>query len=135
MFSFSYYSLNYILTCIFCHKKYDDSVTLAAEKRGAVHRSRNERRSLQSTAKDQKRLRRALATVQEEREVLHQRQTRRVGREVASESYKRMIFRFEEVFSADLSIFMMQLNSHTVSGTMANLAVRLDWNGFITANM
>ncbi|KAG7346153.1 Spc97 / Spc98 family protein [Nitzschia inconspicua] len=114
---------------------YDDSINLAAEKRGAVQRNLNERGSLPAAARDTKKLRRALDSTKEERLMLHQRQTRRVGREVCSESYKRMIHRFEEVFSADLALFMMQLNSHTSSGTVANLAMRLDWNGFLTATI
>lgn len=67
--------------------------------------------------------------------MLHHRQTRRVGREVCGESYKRMVHRFEEVFTADLAVFMMQLNTHTASGTVANLGMRLDWNGFVTASI
>ena len=74
-------------------------------------------------------------SVKEERDILLQRQTRRVGREICSESYKRMIRRFEEVFSADLSAFMRQLNTHTSSGIVANLGIRLDWNGFVTNNI
>jgi gamma-tubulin complex component 2 len=112
---------------------YDDSFHLAAEKRGAVQRNLNQRVfSKSSTAPDKKKLRRALISVKEERDILHQRQTRRVGREICSESYKRMIRRFEEVFSADLSAFMIQLNSHTSSGIVANLGIRLDWNSFLS---
>jgi gamma-tubulin complex component 2 len=113
---------------------YDDSFHLAAEKRGAVQRNLNQRVfSKSSTAPDKKKLRRALMSVKEERDILHQRQTRRVGREICSESYKRMIRRFEEVFSADLSAFMIQLNSHTSSsGIVANLGIRLDWNSFLS---
>jgi hypothetical protein len=84
---------------------------------------------------DKKRLSRALASMKEEREAVHHRQTRRVGREVASESYKRMIQRFDEVFNADLADFMMQLNSHTASGIVANLGIRLDYNGYVTSSI
>lgn len=115
--------------------QYDDSINLAAEKRGAVQRNLNERGSLPAAALDKKKLRRALESVKEERLMLHHRQTRRVGREVCSESYKKMVHRFEEVFSADLAVFMMQLNTHTASGMVANLGIRLDWNGFITASI
>jgi hypothetical protein len=100
-----------------------------------VQRNLNERVASQSIAKDKKKLRRSLLLVKEERDILQQRQTRRVGREICSESYKRMICRFEEVFSADLSAFMMQLNSHTSSGIVANLGIRLDWNGYVTKKM
>jgi hypothetical protein len=115
----------------FC-SQYDDSVNIAAQKRGAVQRSLNERGSSQALAVDKGKLLKALSSMKEEREILKQRQTRRVGREVCSESYKRMIDRFEEVFSADLSMFMMALNAHTASGTVANLGIRLDYNGFVT---
>jgi hypothetical protein len=98
-----------------------------------VQRNLNERGTLQTTALDKKKLRMVLTAVKEERQILHQRQTRRVGREVCSESFKRMIHRFEEVFTADLSVFMMQLNAYTASGIVANLGIRLDWNGFVTS--
>lgn len=74
-------------------------------------------------------------SVKEERDILQQRQTRRVGREICSESYKRMIIRFEEVFSVDLLAFMTQLNNHTPSGIVTNLGMRLDWNGFLTTSI
>lgn len=46
-----------------------------------------------------------------------------------------MVQRFDEVFTADLFDVMMQLNSHTASGLVANLGVRLDYNGFVTASI
>jgi hypothetical protein len=97
-----------------------------------VQRNLNERGTLQTAALDKKKLRKVLAAVKEERETIHQRQTRRVGREVCSESYKRMICRFEEVFTADLKNFMRELNTYTASGMVANLGNRLDFNGFIS---
>jgi hypothetical protein len=115
--------------------QYDDSVNLAAEKRVAVQRNLNERGSQQIAAMDKKKLRRALNLVKEERAMLHHRQIRRVGREICSDSYKRMVRRFEEVFSADLALFMMQLNAQNASGMVANLGLRLDWNGFITSSI
>ena len=85
-------------------------------------------------AMDKKALRRSLASSREEREEHMNRQTRRVGREVSSESYMRMVARFEEVFIADLSDFMTLLNRHTATGTMANLGSRLsDYNGCLAA--
>ena len=66
---------------------------------------------------------------------LNERQTRRVGREVISESYQRMVQRFGEVFNADVSDFMKELNRHTASGLVANLGVRLDYNGFVTSSI
>jgi len=116
-------------------KIHDDSFNVAVEKRDAVQRNLNERLSSQPMARDKNKLRGALMSVKEERDILLQRQTRRVGREICGESYKRMIHRFEEVFSADLSAFMIQLNSHTFSGIVANLGIRLDWNGFVTNSM
>jgi hypothetical protein len=86
-------------------------------------------------AQDRKVVRRALASLREERAAVHHRQTRRVGREVASDSYHRMIQRFDEVFNADLADFMMQLNSHTASGIVANLGIRLDYNGYVTGSI
>merc|ERR1711865_88674 len=100
-------------------KIYDDSINLAAEKRGAVQRILNDRRFAHSSAPDKKKLRRALMSLKEERDILQQRQTRRVGREICSDSYKRMIRRFEEVFNTDLSAFMIQLNTQTTSEIIA----------------
>lgn len=80
-------------------------------------------------------MRRAIKSTMKERGALNQRQTRRVGREIISESYKRMVQRFDEVFSADLKDFMMHLNSHTASGLVANLGIRLDYNGYVTASL
>lgn len=84
---------------------------------------------------DKKRLGRALSSLMEERQTVHERQTRRVGREVASVSYKRMVERFDEVFNADLADFMIQLNSHTATGIVANLGIRLDYNGYVTSTI
>ena len=84
---------------------------------------------------DKKRTAKALASLREERQSVLNRQTRRVGREVSSESYKRMVMRFDEVFNADLADFMMLLNSHTSSGIVANLGIRLDYNGYVTSSI
>lgn len=84
---------------------------------------------------DKRALRRALVSTKEERHTIYNRQTRRVGREVSSESYQRMIQRFDAVFNEDLADFITQLNSHATSGIVANLAIRLDYNGFVTASM
>lgn len=100
------------------------------EKRGIVQRNLNDRGTSSKTLAE-KQLNRTLAALRDEREAVHQRQTRRVGREICSESYRRMIQRFDEVFTADLSIFMVQLNTHTSSSTVANLGIRLDYNGFV----
>ena len=114
--------------------QYDDGDNIAAQKRGTIHRNLNERGASQ-IALDKKALRRALITAREERDGVIMRQTRRVGREVSSESYKRMVSRFDEVFNADLADFMIQLNSHTATGVMANLGIRLDYNGYVTASI
>ena len=79
----------------------------------------------------EKQLHETIAALRDEREDVHQRQTRRVRREISSEAYKRMIQRFEEVFTADLAMFMVHLNSRTTSSTVANLGIRLDYNGYV----
>ena len=114
--------------------QYDDSLTRAAEKRGVVQRNLNERGLTQSQS-DKRALRKALASTKEERHAIHQRQVRRVGREVKSDSYKRMVRRFDEVFTQDLAHFMRLLNANTTSGIVANLAIRLDYNGYVTSSM
>lgn len=114
--------------------QYDDSINLAAEKRGVVQRNLNERGTTQN-AMDRPALRRAMASTKEERKTMNNRQTRRVGREVNSESYQRMINRFNEVFDQDLTDFMVQLNANTTSGIVANLGIRLDYNGFLSSTI
>lgn len=112
--------------------QYEDSSNLATEKSEIVHRNLNNRGI--SKARAEKKLHRALSALKEEREAVHHRQTRRVGREVCSESYRRMLERFDVVFSNDVSVFMVQLNTHTSSSTVANLGIRLDFNGFVSKN-
>ena len=82
-----------------------------------------------------KALHKSLNKLKQEQVNYQHRQTRKVGREVSSDSYKRMVSRFDEVFNADLADFMMQLNSHTASGLVANLGIRLDYNGYVTSTI
>merc|ERR1711935_921739 len=63
-------------------KIYDDQFNIAAEKRGAVQRKINERIASQSISRDRKKLQKSMLLVKEERDILLQRQTRRVGREI-----------------------------------------------------
>ena len=104
----------------------------AAEKRGVVQRNLNERGSSQAQL-DRRKLRKALQSTEEERRTIHDRQTRRVGREVNSDSYQRMVHRFDEVFNQDLASFIRELHAHTSSGIVANLGIRLDYNGYVTS--
>ncbi|KAL3942050.1 MAG: hypothetical protein SGBAC_003678 [Bacillariaceae sp.] len=113
---------------------HNDSSILAAEKQLTVQRNLNERGITPGGTK-KKTIHRELMSTKKEREALNDRQTRRVGREVISESYQRMVGRFAEVFNADVSDFMKQLNQHTASGLVANLGVRLDYNGFVTSSI
>ena len=113
------------------NKKYEDNNNLATEKRRRVQENLNDR----GVSKEKRALRRALTASREERVMHVQKQNRKVGREVSSESYIRMVERFDEVFSADLADFMIQLNSHTATGIMANLAIRLDYNGYVTSSI
>ena len=113
--------------------QHDDGDRNAAEKRVAVQRNLNERSAGRPVNKEA--LRKTLVANKEKREgqIIHQ--TQRVGREIASDSYKRMVTRFDEVFNADLADFMVHLNSHTATGIMANLGIRLDYNGYITSSI
>jgi tRNA U34 5-carboxymethylaminomethyl modifying enzyme MnmG/GidA len=114
--------------------QYDDSLNLAAEKRGVVQRNLNERGPSQVQA-DKRALRLSLSATREERQSIQNRQTRRVGREISSDSYQRMVRRFDEVFSQELASFMNELNTHSSSGVVANLGIRLDYNGYVTGTM
>ena len=80
-------------------------------------------------------LRRIVAQDQEERRHRIEKQTTRVERELHNESYKRMIKRYCEVFDANLSEFMQTLQSESkgqFQSHIANLCIRLDFNGFFT---
>lgn len=67
-----------------------------------------------------------------------QKQAARVERELANETYKRMIMRFDEVFSENLAEFMKLLLSASNEehhSQKANLCIRLDYNGYVTKQM
>lgn len=66
-----------------------------------------------------------------------QRQSARVEREVSGEPYRRMLSRFEEVFTKNLRDFMVQLNSSNdlLHTHKTNLCIRLDYNGYITNSL
>jgi hypothetical protein len=67
-----------------------------------------------------------------------QKQAARVERELANESYKLMIARFDEVFSENLAQFMTQLlaaSNEEHHSQKANLCIRLDYNGYVTRQM
>lgn len=155
-------------------KIYDDSDNIATEKQIAIQRSLNDRLSGSfdiSTSKEskssnpmdsvmndssernpQKRKKKLINTklnrIKIERQDRIQKQLNRVQRELSSESYCRMISRFDEVFSAYLKEFMMQLsNDHSKHVTMsnnkygknttsniANLCMLLDYNGYISSS-
>lgn len=78
-----------------------------------------------------------MITENEERKLRMNKQAARVERELANESYKRMIERFDEVFSENLARFMKQLlaASDEHHSQKANLCIRLDYNGYVTKQM
>ena len=128
----SHFSACFFYPSLSSDLQHDESKNLAAERRGAIQRSLNERGTSQF-ARGKRNLHRNLVSLKEERANSLYRQTRKVGREVSSDSYKRMVSRFDQVFNADLADFMMQLNSHTATGLVANLGIRLDYNGYVTS--
>ena len=79
-----------------------------------------------------------IAAEKEQKRMQKQKQIDKLERELNSDSYRRMILRFEQVFNSNLSEFMTQLmsdsNSHAHTH-LANLCVRLDYNGFVTRSM
>jgi len=85
-----------------------------------------------------KKVREAIEAEKEERRRRKQKQIDRLNHELNTESYKRMISRFEQVFNLNLSEFMSQLMSdsdgryHT---HLANLCTRLDFNGYLTSSI
>jgi len=85
---------------------------------------------------DKTALREAMHSFKQDRQTRLKKQKRRVGRELSSESYRRMVSRFDEVYSAYLSEFMLQLNGDLGTQHQShkrNLVVRLDYNGFMSS--
>jgi gamma-tubulin complex component 2 len=61
-----------------------------------------------------------------------------IQRELCTSTYKHMITRFDEVFSAHLAEFMKNLNSdfgQKNNAHLANLSMQLDYNGFISSSI
>jgi gamma-tubulin complex component 2 len=89
--------------------------------------------------KREKKIRDKILAAQEHRQIQKQKQTERLKRELNTESYKRMILRFEQVFNLNLSDFMKQLRQSESSTQyhthLANLCMRLDYNGYVTKTM
>jgi hypothetical protein len=110
---------------------------VANQKRSKIQRNLNDPTNMhrQPTRKS---VRRAMTADIEERSLRMQKQAARVERELANESYTRMIARFDEVFNENLAQFMMQLlaasrdNHHSQK---TNLCIRLDYNGYVTRQM
>ena len=83
-------------------------------------------------------LRKIVNEDKEERRQRIEKQTARVERELNNESYKRMIKRYCQVFDSNLSEFMLTLHSQPsgrFQSHLANLCIRLDFNGFVTHQM
>jgi hypothetical protein len=62
----------------------------------------------------------------------------RILRELSTETYRHMITRFDEVFSAHLAEFMKNLNSdhgQKSNAHLSNLSMQLDYNGFVSGSM
>ena len=57
---------------------------------------------------------------------------KRLEQELNTESYKRMISRFGQVFNNNLTDFMTQLRD---TGDCSNLLARLDYNGFVSSSL
>ena len=67
-----------------------------------------------------------------------QRCSDRIQRELCTETYRHMITRFDEVFSAHLAEFMKNLNSdygQKNNAHLTNLSMQLDYNGFLTSDI
>ncbi len=80
----------------------------------------------------------SIKSAQDQRRLQKKQQVEKLYRELNTESYKKMITRFEQVFNSNLSEFMTQLKSDSDSHAhthLANLAVRLDYNGYVTKSM
>ena len=122
--------------CISCTQA-DENQAVAKKKRSIIQRNLNDPTSTRG-APSKKVIRKAMTTQNEERTLRMQKQAARVEGELAEESYKRMISRYDEVFTENLSNFMKQLLSaahEEYHSQKANLCIRLDYNGYVTRQM
>lgn len=91
-----------------------------------------------SSVKREQKMKERMEAQKNERLLQKQKQVDKLERELKSDSYKRMIARFEQVFNSNLSEFMQQLMSDSTSHAhthLANLCVRLDYNGYVSYSM
>jgi gamma-tubulin complex component 2 len=115
----------------------DENQAVAHQKRSKIQRNLNDPSNMHRQPSG-KSVRRAMTADIEERSLRMQKQAVRVERELANESYKRMIARFDEVFSENLAQFMTQLltaSNEEHHSQKANLCIRLDYNGYVTKQM
>ena len=113
-------------------KIHDDRHDFALEKQKAVQRNLNDRGGARASL-SQKLLQETIQNYRKDRQHRIQRHTVRVEREVLSDSYQKMVARFEQVFSSNLREFMMELTSSDdlYHSHKVNLCTRLDFNGFV----
>jgi len=114
----------------------EDQRNVAIEKQKLVQRGLNDRGGLRP-AMSRNLLRENIERDRAERQRRVEQQVARVEREVSSDSYQKMIVRFEEVFSDNLREFMLQLTETDDLYHMhkVNLCIRLDYNGYVTNAM
>jgi len=95
--------------------------------------------SIDSTSvKREKMVKEKFAALKEQKRIQKQKQVDKLERELNTDSYRRMISRFEQVFNSNLSEFMTQLMSDSNGSAhthLQNLCVRLDYNGYVTRSM
>jgi len=88
-----------------------------------------------SEAIKQRKMKAELLESQQKRKLRNQEQMNRLRRELSTESYKKMIKRFEEVFHSNLTEFMSLLSKNSdghYNSHLFNLCIRLDYNGYLS---
>ena len=114
-------------------------MSLIADVRGPLYRGKRgiERSQLRYAKKRNKDDSRE-TTFRINRQERTQRCSDGIYQELCSETYRHMIARFDEVFSAHLSEFMKNLNSdfgQKSNAHLANLSMQLDYNGFLSSSI
>lgn len=110
---------------------------IAADSRKKRNRKLFETADSSSVKREQK-MKERMSAQKEQRRLQKQKQIDKLERELNNDSYRKMISRFEQVFNSNLSEFMTQLMSDSNSRAhthLANLCVRLDYNGYVTKSM
>jgi superoxide dismutase len=116
-------------------KKCEERSKTALEER----HKRDQKQLLQSLTKaetsKQRKMKAEMLNSQQKRKLRNQEQINRLRRELTTDSYKKMIGRFEQVFHSNLTEFMSLLSKNSdghYNTHLFNLCIQLDYNSYLS---